>query len=140
MSTEENSNNIESVVLNQNNTNNINNINNTTSKTNTESIKDFNNNQETYDQKIKDIKKNLKILLQKTLGKSLLTLETNNQSQLQQLTITTKSYKEFNNKINMLQKQVEENLKKKEDAKKAKKIAAIPKVDIMPMPMPLLIQ
>ena len=88
MSTEENSNNIESVAVNQNNTNNINNINNTTSKTNTESIKDFNNNKETYDQKIKNIKKNLKILLQKTLGKSILTLETNNQSQLQQLTIT----------------------------------------------------
>ena len=126
MSTEENSNNIESVALNQNNTNNINSINNITSKINTESIKDLNN-QETYDQKIKSIKKNLKILLQKTLGKSLLTLETNNQSQLQQLTITTKSYKEFNNKINMLQKQVEENLKKKEDAKKAKKIIKVSK-------------
>ena len=115
MSTEENSNNIESIILSSNNVNNI------TDKTNNEAIKEPNH-IESYEQKIKDVKNSLKALLKKTLGKSLLNLETNNQIQLQLLTITTKSYKEFDNKINIMKKQVEENLKKKEENKKIKKI------------------
>ena len=104
MSTEENSNNIETISqLNSNlKENNI--------KTNLESIK----NQDqliTHEQKIKQLKQKLKILLQKTLGKSLLNLETNNQNQLQILNTTTKSYKEFDNKINLMKNQVKENLK-----------------------------
>ena len=106
MSTEENSNNIETIsILNSN-------IKESNTKTKPETIKDQNQLM-THEQKIKQLKQKLKILLQKTLGKSLLNLETNNQNQLQILNTTTKSYKEFDNKINLMKNQVEENIKKK---------------------------
>ena len=114
MSTQENSNNIETTRLNSN-------INDTNTLTNTELSKEQSQ-LLTNEQKIKQLKKNLKILLQKALGKNLLNLETNNQIQLQILTLTTKSYKEFNTKINLMKNQVEENIKKKEEIKKLKKI------------------
>ena len=114
MSTEENSkNNIETIFTNSNNINTI--------KLNEESIKEPYQ-IKSYEQKIKDLKKNLQNLLKRTLGKTLLNLETNNQTQLQLLNLTTKSYKEFDNKINIMKKQVEENIKKKEENKKIKKI------------------
>ena len=118
MSTEENSNNIETIPLLNANIKEVN------IKTNPESSKDQNQLIITHEQKIKQLKQKLKALLQKTLGKSLLNLETNNQSQLQILNTTTKSYKEFDNKINLMKNQVEENIKKKEDNKKMKKIKA----------------
>ena len=114
MSTEENSNNIDTLPLNSiTNDNNI--------KISDESLKEQNQ-VISNKQKLKNLKQNLKVLLQKTLGKTLLNLETNNQIQLQSLTITTKSFKEFNSKINLMKNQVEENIKKKEESKKIKKI------------------
>ena len=114
MSTEENSNNIDTLPLNSiTNDNNI--------KISDESLKEQNH-VISNKQKLKNLKQNLKVLLQKTLGKTLLNLETNNQIQLQSLTITTKSFKEFNSKINLMKNQVEENIKKKEESKKIKKI------------------
>ena len=114
MSTEENSkNNIETIFTNSNNIKTI--------RLNEESIKEPYQ-IKSYEQKIKDLKKNLQNLLKRTLGKTLLNLETNNQTQLQLLNLTTKSYKEFDNKINIMKKQVEENIKKKEENKKIKKI------------------
>ena len=114
MSTEENSNNIDTLPLNSiTNDNNI--------KISDESLKEQNQ-VISNKQKLKNLKQNLKVLLKKTLGKTLLNLETNNQIQLQSLTITTKSFKEFNSKINLMKNQVEENIKKKEESKKIKKI------------------
>ena len=73
MSTEENSkNNIEKIFTNSNNINTI--------KLNEESIKEPYQ-IKSYEQKIKDLKKNLQNLLKRTLGKTLLNLETNNQTQ-----------------------------------------------------------
>ena len=112
MSTEENSNNIETIPSSINPNSNDNNS-QTKLKDQFPSI--------TNEQKIKELKRKLKNLLQKTLGKSLLNLETNNQNQLQILNVTTKSYKEFDNKINIMKSQVEENIKKKEENKKIKK-------------------
>ena len=114
MSTEENSNNIETLTMNIN-------TNDNNTKTNNESINEQNI-LISNEQKIKQLKQKLKILLQKTLGKNLLNLETNNQTQLQLLTMTTKSFKEFDNKIYLMKTQVEENIKKKEENKKLKKI------------------
>ena len=117
MSTEENSNTIEAIsllniIVNPNETNNI----------TTPEVLKSQTNLITNEQKIKQLKQKLKSLLQKNLAKSLLILEKNNQNQLQILTATTKSYNEFNDRINFMKNQVEENIRKKEENKKIKKI------------------
>ena len=117
MSTEENSNTIEPVSL----LNTIVNPNETNNKATPEVLKSQTN-LITNEQKIKQLKQKLKSLLQKNLAKSLLILEKNNQNQLQILTATTKSYNEFNDKINLMKNQVEENIRKKEENKRIKKI------------------
>ena len=117
MSTEENSNTIEPISL----LNSITNQNEKNTNSTPETLKSQTN-LITNEQKIKQLKQKLKSLLQKHLGKSLLILESNNQNQLQILTTTTKIYNEFNDKINLMKNQVEENLKKKEENQKIKKI------------------
>ena len=117
MSTEENSNTIEPISL----LNSITNQNEKNNNSTPETLKSQTN-LITNEQKIKQLKQKLKSLLQKHLGKSLLILESNNQNQLQILTTTSKIYNEFNDKINLMKNQVEENIKKKEENQKIKTI------------------
>ena len=67
--------------------------------------------------KIKYLKEKLKNLLKISLGKNLLNLETKTKEHIQILTLTTKTYNEFDKKIKLLTKKVEENIKKKEENK-----------------------
>ena len=70
---------------------------------------------EEFEYKINQMKEKLKNLLKSTLGKNLLNLETKAKEHLQILTSTTKIYNDFNKKIKLLIKQVEDNKKRKED-------------------------
>ena len=80
---------------------------------------------EEYELKIKKIKEQLKNLLKISLGKNLLNLESKTKEHIQILTLTTKTYNEFDKRIKLLTKQVEENKKKKEENKfRLKKIKA----------------
>ena len=71
---------------------------------------------------LKQIKDKLKSLLKSSLAKNLLNLETKTKEHIQILTLTTKVYNEFDKKIKLMVKQVEENKKKKEEKLKAKKL------------------
>ena len=71
---------------------------------------------------LKQIKDKLKSLLKSSLAKNLLNLETKTKEHIQILTLTTKAYNEFDKKIKLMVKQVEENKKKKEEKLKAKKL------------------
>ena len=62
-----------------------------------------------YEMKIKRMKEKLTSLLKSTLGKNLLNLEAKTKEHIQILTSTTKRYNDFNKKIRLLKKQVEEN-------------------------------
>ena len=76
-----------------------------------------------YELKIKQMKEKLKSLLRSTLGKNLLNLEVKTKEHIQILTSTTKRYNDFNKKIRLLKKQVEENKKRNEESKpKLKKL------------------
>ena len=114
MSTEENSKNNE-VIIQQSPINNTNNeILNEEEKTKLE-----------YELKMKQIKDKLKNLLKTSLAKNILYLESKTKEHLQILTSTTKAYNDFDKKIKLLTKQVEENKRKKDENKpKMKKIKA----------------
>ena len=76
-----------------------------------------------YEMKIKRMKEKLTSLLKSTLGKNLLNLEAKTKEHIQILTSTTKRYNDFNKKIRLLKKQVEENKKRNEESKpKLKKL------------------
>ena len=76
-----------------------------------------------YELKIRQMKEKLKCLLKNALGKNLLYLEEKTKEHIQILTSTTKRYNNFNKKIRLLTKQVEENKKRKEESKpKLKKL------------------
>ena len=76
-----------------------------------------------YELKMKQIKDKLKNLLKTSLAKNLLYLESKTKEHLQILTSTTKAYNDFDKKIKLLTKQVEENKRKKDENKpKMKKI------------------
>ena len=104
--------NSESNNQNYSNTNFITNI--STNNTNTD-----NNNIDLKKQKMEQVKQTIKNILNETLKKRIIDLQTKTNEQLLSLKTTSEYYDEFNKKIQSLIKQVEETKKQKDEEKKS---------------------